>query len=41
MSKAEGFFGHALEAAKAQQAKSYELRAATGLARLRREQGRR
>jgi class 3 adenylate cyclase/predicted ATPase len=41
VSKAEAFFGHALEAAKAQQAKSYELRAATGLARLRREQGRR
>ena len=41
VSKAEAFFGHALEAAKAQQAKSYELRAATVLARLRREQGRR
>ena len=40
-SKAETFFGHALEVAKAQQAKSYELRAATSLARLRRDQGRR
>ena len=41
VSKAEAFFGHALEVAKAQQAKSYELRAATSLARLRRDQGRR
>ncbi len=40
-SKAEAFFGHALEVAKAQEAKSYELRAATSLARLRRDQGRR
>jgi predicted ATPase len=39
--KAEAFFRHALEVAKAQQAKSYELRAATSLARLRRDQGRR
>jgi predicted ATPase len=41
VSKAEAFFRHALEVAKAQQAKSYELRAATSLARLRRDQGRR
>ena len=41
VSKAEAFFGHALEVAKAQQAKSYELRAATSLARLRLDQGRR
>ena len=41
VSKAEAFFRHALEVAKAQQAKSYELRAATSLARLRLDQGRR
>jgi pentatricopeptide repeat protein len=41
VSKAEAFFGHALEVAKAQQAKSCELRVATSLARLRRGQGRR
>jgi predicted ATPase len=41
VSKAEAFFGHALDVAKAQQAKSYELRAATSLARLRLDQGRR
>ena len=38
--KAEAFFGHALEIAKAQQAKSCELRAATNLALLWRDQGR-
>jgi predicted ATPase len=38
--KAEAFFSHALDVARAQQAKSCELRAATSFARLRRDQGR-
>ncbi len=38
--KAETFFGHALEVARSQQAKSWELRAAMSLAELRRDQGR-
>jgi class 3 adenylate cyclase/predicted ATPase len=37
--KAEAYFGRALGVARAQQAKSWELRAATSLARLRRDQG--
>jgi len=39
--RAEASFRHALEIARQQQAKSWELRAATSLARLRAEQGRR
>jgi predicted ATPase len=39
MTKAEEFFGHALEVARQQQAKSWELRAAMSLARLWRDQG--
>jgi predicted ATPase len=39
--KAQAFFERALEIARAQQAKSWELRAATNLARLWRDQGRR
>ena len=39
--KAEGYFERAIEIARAQQARSFELRAATSLARLRRDQGRR
>jgi class 3 adenylate cyclase/predicted ATPase len=39
--KAEAFFERALEVARAQQAKSWELRAATSMARLWREQGKR
>jgi predicted ATPase len=38
-SKAEEYFKRALEVARAQQAKSWELRAATSLARLWRDQG--
>ena len=38
--KAQAYFERALEVARAQQAKSWELRAATSLARLWREQGR-
>jgi class 3 adenylate cyclase/predicted ATPase len=41
LGKAEAFFGHALDVARGQEAKSYELRAATSFARLRRDQGRR
>ena len=37
--KAEGYFGRALEVARQQQAKSWELRAAISLARLWRSQG--
>ena len=37
--KAQTSFGRALEIARAQQARSFELRAATSLARLRRDQG--
>ena len=39
--KAEAYFERALVVARAQQAKSWELRAATSLARLRRDQGKR
>ena len=39
MGKAEAFFERALSVARAQQAKSWELRAATSLARLWRDQG--
>ena len=39
--KAEACFERALAVARAQQAKSWELRAATSLARLRRDQGKR
>jgi class 3 adenylate cyclase/predicted ATPase len=39
--KAQAHFERALEIARAQQARSWELRAATSLARLRRDQGRR
>ena len=39
--EAEGCFRRALDIARHQQAKSWELRAATSLARLRRDQGRR
>jgi predicted ATPase len=38
--KAQTSFERALEIARAQQARSFELRAATSLARLRRDQGR-
>jgi predicted ATPase len=38
--KAQASFERALEIARAQQARSFELRAATSLARLRRDQGR-
>ena len=41
MTRAEGYFQRALEIARAQQAKSWELRAATSLARLWRDQGKR
>jgi predicted ATPase len=37
--KAEDYFERALAVARAQQAKSWELRAATGMARLKRDQG--
>jgi predicted ATPase len=37
--KAEAYFDHALAVARQQQAKSWELRAATSLARLWRDQG--
>jgi predicted ATPase len=37
--KAEAHFEHALAIARAQQAKSWELRAAMSMARLRRDQG--
>ncbi len=39
--KAEAYFERALETARAQQARSWELRAATSLARLKRDHGRR
>ena len=39
--RAEAYFERALEVARAQQAKSWELRAATSMARLWREQGKR
>jgi predicted ATPase len=39
--KAEAYFEHALSVARQQQAKSWELRAATSLARLWRDQGKR
>jgi predicted ATPase len=39
--KAEGYFERALAIARAQQAKSWELRAATSMARLWRDQGKR
>ena len=41
MTTAEGRFQRALEIARAQQARSWELRAATSLARLWRDQGKR
>jgi predicted ATPase len=40
-SKAEAYFGQALTVARAQQARSWELRAAMNLARLWRDQGKR
>jgi predicted ATPase len=40
-SEAEVYFGHALAIARAQQAKSWELRAAMSMARLWRDQGKR
>ena len=39
--KAHGYFARALAVARAQQAKSWELRAAMSMARLRRNQGKR
>jgi predicted ATPase len=39
VTKAEGYFEHALSVARQQQAKSWELRAAMSLARLWRDQG--
>jgi predicted ATPase len=39
--KAEAYFEHALSVARAQQAKSWELRAAMSMARLWRDQGKR
>jgi predicted ATPase len=39
--RAEAYFERALEVARAQQAKSWELRAATSMARLWRDQGKR
>jgi predicted ATPase len=39
--KAEAYFDHALSVARAQQAKSWELRAAMSIARLWRDQGKR
>ena len=39
--KAEAYFEHALAVARQQQTKSWELRAATSLARLWRDQGKR
>jgi predicted ATPase len=41
MAKTEGYFGRSLAAARKQQAKSWELRAATSMARLWRDQGKR
>ena len=41
VAKAEAYFARALEVAQKQQAKSWELRAATSMARLWRDQGRR
>jgi predicted ATPase len=41
VTKAEAYFQHALAVARAQQAKSWELRAALSMARLRRDQGKR
>jgi predicted ATPase len=41
VAKAEGYFQRALEVARKQQAKSWELRAAMSMARLGREQGKR
>jgi predicted ATPase len=39
--KAQAYFEHALAVARAQQAKSWELRASMSMARLRRDQGKR
>jgi predicted ATPase len=39
--KADAYFEHALAVARQQQAKSWELRAAMSMARLRRDQGKR
>ena len=41
VAKAQEFFDHALSVARQQQAKSWELRAATSMARLWRDQGKR
>ena len=41
VTKAEAYFQHALAIARAQQAKSWELRAAMSMARLWRDQGKR
>jgi predicted ATPase len=41
IAKTEGYFGRSLAAARKQQAKSWELRAATSMARLWRDQGKR
>ena len=41
MAKAQAYFERALSVARAQEAKSWELRAATSLARLWRDQGKR
>ncbi len=37
--QAESYFAHAIAVARRQQAKSFELRAATSMARLKRDQG--
>jgi predicted ATPase len=41
VAKAEAYFQHSLSVARAQQAKSWELRTAVSLAQLRRDQGKR
>jgi predicted ATPase len=41
VAKAQAYFERALSVARAQQAKSWELRAALSMARLRRDQGKR